>query len=119
MHSFFLALSRVWGSLRFEPEKFKAANEKDRLAMAADAVERKVFVGESMWKVQDALGEPDSYFFSDSIFAYGLSEFAKENIVDQTKETWDLVFVPDKDLKNVADVKIHKRCCYKMPAWAK
>jgi hypothetical protein len=32
---------------------------------------------------------------------------------------WQLVFIPDKNLRKVMDVKIHKKCCYETPEWVK
>jgi hypothetical protein len=60
--------------------------------------------------VRQELGEPDSYFFSDTIYAYKIMTFPGEN-----KENWHLVFIRDEKLENVKEVKIHKKCCYKLP----
>jgi hypothetical protein len=108
-----------WGNASFDTEKFKATDEKARMAMAADAVTKKIFVGEEISRLRKTLGAPNSYFFSDTILAYRLSDPSTEAPGQQKKETWDLVFIPDAELVKIAEVKIHKRCCYSVPSWAK
>lgn len=103
-----------WGSTSFNAKNFKKSSEKEKGAMATQAVEEKVFVGQDMLKVREQMGDPDSYFFSDTIYAYMITSNVKPK-----QESWQLVFIPDEDLKKVKDVKIHKKCCYEKPEWAK
>ncbi|MBX3022857.1 MAG: hypothetical protein KF799_14375 [Bdellovibrionales bacterium] len=105
---------KKWGSLPFNAKKFKAAAEKERGAMAVGAITSGALKGQDMLKVREQMGDPNSYFFSDTLYAYMISESQKTG-----QETWHLVLIPDADLKKVADVKIHKKCCYKTPDWAK
>ena len=105
---------KKWGTVAFDAKSFKKSSEKTKGAMAAQAIEKGAFVGHDMLKVRDQMGDPDSYFFSDTIYAYMITSPAKPG-----QEAWQLVFIPDEKLEKVADVKIHKKCCYETPAWAK
>ena len=80
--------------------------------MAVDIVKRQLYVGEPRAKVRKDLGDPNGYFFSDTIYAYQIERYTEEK-----RESWQIVFIPDKELKNVQSVKIHKSCCYKEPSW--
>ena len=106
--------AKKWGAKEFNPLEFKNASEADKAAMAVDAIKKKSFVGQKMTAVREKMGDPDSYFFSDTIYAYKIT-----NQKNSTDEAWHLVFIPDKDLDKVAEVKIHKKCCYPVPPWAK
>lgn len=75
--------------------------------MATDAIKRNVYVGTDMLAVRKIMGTPNSYFFSDTIYAYKITEPAAN------KESWQLVFVPDDKLEKVKEVRIRKKCCYK------
>ena len=103
-----------WGGVKFDPAKFKAGSSQQRAPMAIDIVKRRLYIGQSRKKVRDELGDPTGYFFSDTIFAYQIEEYSEAK-----KEAWQLVFIPDEKLEKVADVKIHKKCCYETLAWAK
>lgn len=103
-----------WGSTFFDAKVFKKSSEKEKGAMAAQVIEKRIFVDQDMLKVREQMGDPDSYFFSDTIYAYIITSSAKPG-----QESWQLVFIPDQDLKKVMDVKIHKKCCYETPEWAK
>lgn len=108
----FLTVSEAqkkWGVSTFVGEKFRNASEKDRGPMATDAIKRKVYVGTDMLAVRKIMGTPNSYFFSDTIYAYKITEPATN------KESWQLIFIPDDKLEKVTDVKIRKKCCYKSP----
>ena len=97
-----------WGLKTLDKELFKRGDLATRQAMAVDIVSKNLYVGQPMKLVRDELGDPDSYFFSDTIYAYKIMPFPGEN-----KEIWHLVFIPDNKLKKVGEVKIHKKCCYK------
>lgn len=105
---------KKWGIAKFDATRFKAASTAQRAPVAVDVVKRHLYVGQDRKKVRQELGEPTGYFFSDTIYAYQIEEYSETK-----KEAWQLVFIPDKDLKRVADVKIHKKCCYETPEWAK
>jgi hypothetical protein len=99
---------KKWGVLTFNSEQFKAGDLLKRAPMAVDIVKRSLYVGKKRKDVRRELGDPDSYFFSDTIYAYKIMPFPGEN-----KEIWHLVFIPDDKLEKVKEVKIHKKCCYK------
>lgn len=104
-----------WGRRPFNSEEFKNSSSTKRGAMAVDIILTKHFLGKSILAdVRRELGTPDNYFFSDTIIAYEIEPPNKNE-----EESWELVFIPDKTLKFVKEVKIHKRCCYSQPSWAK
>lgn len=97
-----------WGSKSLDKELFKNGDHTKRESMAVNIVSRNLYVGKPMKLVRDELGDPDSYFFSDTIYAYKIMTFPGAK-----KEIWHLVFIPDDKLEKVKEVKIHKKCCYK------
>lgn len=99
---------RKWGTLTLNQEQFKAGDLAKRAPMAVDIVKRSLFVGKNRKQVRGDLGDPDSYFFSDTIYAYKIMPFPGEK-----KEIWHLIFIPDDKLEKIKEVKIHKKCCYK------
>ena len=60
-----------------------------------------------MKSVREELGDPDSYAFNDTVFAYRIMKF-----LGVGKENWHLIFLPDEKLELVKEVRIHKKCCY-------
>jgi hypothetical protein len=98
---------KKWGALTLNTEQFKAGGLSKRAPMAVDIVKRSLYVGKSRKDVRRELGDPDSYFFSDTIYAYKIMPFPGEN-----KESWHLIFIPDDKLEKIKEVKIHKKCCY-------
>lgn len=98
---------KKWGNQKFDPIKFKSSGFKEKAAMAADATQRQVWVGKDPVLLRAEMGEPDGYFFSDTILAYQIEPYS-----DSHKEAWQLVFIPDKQNKLIDQVKIHKKCCY-------
>ena len=101
---------KKWGTLTLNAQQFKTGDLLKRAPMAVDIVKRSLYVSKSRKDVRRELGDPDSYFFSDTIYAYKIMPFPGEN-----KEIWHLVFIPDDKLEKVKEVKIHKKCCYKSP----
>lgn len=101
---------KKWGMKTLEQELFRTGDPTKRASMAVDIVKRQLYVGQDMLQVRKELGDPDSYFFSDTIYAYKIMPFPGEN-----KGIWHLVFIPDDKLEKVKEVKIHKKCCYKSP----
>lgn len=100
---------KKWGIKSLDKTLFRTGDHAKRVSMAVDIVMRNLYVGKTMSLVRQELGDPDSYFFSDTIYAYKIMPFPGEN-----KENWHLVFIPDERLEKVKEVKIHKKCCYKL-----
>jgi len=101
---------KKWNTITLNASQFKAGDLSKRAPMAVDIIKRNLYVGKDMKRVREELGDPDSYFFSDTIYAYKIMPFPGEK-----KEIWHLVFIPDDNLENVKEVKIHKKCCYQPP----
>ena len=66
-----------WGVLTPNAVKFKKSSEKEKGAMSANVIDRKLFVGQDMLSIREQFGDPDSYFFSDTIYAYMISANVK------------------------------------------
>lgn len=94
-----------FGKMKFDSAKFKMADRKSRGEMAADLILAKEFIGKPIKSVREQLGTPDGYFENDAIPAYIISKDVTK------KDTWQIVFLPDKDWKKIEEVKIHKNCC--------
>lgn len=101
---------KKWGTKPLDKNVFRTGDHSKRESMAVDIVKKNLYVGKPMKLVRQELGDPESYFFSDTIYAYKIMPFPAEN-----KETWHLIFIPDENLEKVKEVKIHKKCCYKLP----
>lgn len=101
---------KKWGIKPLDKNVFRVGDHSKREPMAVDIIKKNLYVGKPMKLVREELGDPDSYFFSDTIFAYKIMPFPGEN-----KENWHLVFIPDENLEKVKEVKIHKKCCSKLP----
>lgn len=97
---------KKWGILSFDAKKFTTLSEEKKGAMAVDLVKQKKYVNSLRQDVIKEMGDPDSYFFSDTILAYKITRREKN------KEQWHLIFIPDDKLERVKEVRIHKRCCY-------
>lgn len=97
-----------WGVVKFDPEKFKKLSPRERASMAVYTAKNQLYKGRILIEVREELGEPDGYFFSDTILAYQIEPYTEEK-----KESWQLVFIPDeKNIKKVGRIQIHKKCCY-------
>ena len=107
----FLSLDQAqkkWGIAAFDPLAFQKGNEKVRAAMAVDVLKNeKKYVGLAIPKIRELFGDPDGYFWSDTILAYQIQYYKDDN-----KESWQIVFIPDAELKKILSVKVHKKCCY-------
>lgn len=101
---------KKWKIKALDKTLFQKGDPNKRASMAVDIVKRKLYVGKNMLLVRKELGTPDSYFFSDTIYAYKIMPFPGKN-----KKNWHLVFIPDDKLEKVKEVRIHKKCCYKSP----
>lgn len=99
---------KKWGTLKLDAKVFKSGELAKRAPMAVDIIKSQLYVGKSRKIIRSELGDPDSYFFSDTIYAYKIMPFPGEG-----KENWHLVFIPDEKLEKIKEVKIHKKCCYK------
>jgi hypothetical protein len=100
-----LEAQKKFGNAKFDSAKFKAASLKMKGEMAADMILKKEFIGKPFNSVRELLGSPDGYFENDAIPAYIISQD-----VDK-KDTWQIIFLPDKNWKKIDEVKIHKNCC--------
>lgn len=101
---------KKWGIRTLDKKSFREGNLIKRAPMAVNIIKYGMYVDSDMLLVREELGDPDSYFFSDTIYAYKIMPFPGKN-----KENWHLVFIPDEKLKKVKEVRIHKKCCYKSP----
>lgn len=99
-----------WGSKALDTKLFRTGDSSQRQSMAVDIIKKNHYVGKPMKLVRQELGDPDSYFFSDTIYAYKIMPYPGEK-----QEIWHLVFIPDENLEKVKEVKIHKKCCYQLP----
>lgn len=99
---------KKWGIKVLDKDFFKNGDHTKRESMAVHILVNQIYVGKPMKLVRTELGDPDSYFFSDTIYAYKIMPYPGED-----KDIWHLVFILDDKLEKVKDVKIHKKCCYK------
>ena len=95
-----------WGVAPLDESVFRSADLSRRAAMAVDIVKRGTFVGSDRVAVREALGDPDSYYWSDTLYAYKLEPYPGVG-----KESWHLVFVPDERLEKIEAVRILQKCC--------
>jgi hypothetical protein len=107
-------VKKKWKPEPFDAKKFKNGSPEVRASMASEIIERKLYVGQNRRKVREELGDPDGYFFSDTIYAFQIQEYS-----DSKKEAWQIVFIPNEDLTKVKEVRVHKKCCYDTPDWVK
>jgi hypothetical protein len=96
---------KKWGIVSFDPKTFKTQSEIKKGAMAVDLVKSKKYIKSYLKDVAKEMGDPDSYFFSDTIMAYEITP------PEENKEQWHIIFIPDQNLERVKDVKIRKKCC--------
>lgn len=101
-------VKRRWGEADYNMEKFKTGSEELKRSMAYSVVKNKnKFIGMPVKAIHDTLGLPDGFYFKDVFPAYIIEDGAK-----QKKDTWQIVFLLDRDQK-VNDVIVHKNCCDK------
>ena len=98
-----------WGSIEYNAAEFTKSTEQKKGAMSFNLIMKKTYINKAMSKVRAEMGTPDSYFFSDTIYAYEITP------PEENKEQWQLIFIPDDKLEKVKEIKIHKKCCYKSP----
>lgn len=101
---------KKWGVQTLNIKQFKSGDLSKRAPMAVDIIKRSLYINKSRQSVRDDLGDPDSYFFSDTVYAYKIIPFPGKD-----KENWHLIFIPDEKLEKIKEVKIHKKCCYDSP----
>lgn len=109
LRSDFMSLSdasKRWGEKPFVAEQFRKGDEKTRASMAASLIHSKKYIGKTVETVLSELGDPDGYYFSETVPAYVIERKSKP------KEVWQLVFLPDSKKHLIEEVKIHKNCCY-------
>lgn len=100
---------KKWSSIEFNASEFTKSSEQKKGAMSVNLIEKKIYKNKPMSVVRAEMGDPDSYFFSDTIYAYEITP------PEEGKEQWQLIFIPDDKLEKVKEIKIHKKCCYKSP----
>jgi hypothetical protein len=98
--------SRRWGTTEFNSSKFKSGDLKARASMTASLIKNEPkYVGKTILEIRELLGPTDGFYFSDVYPTY-LIQIGKNH----SEETWQLVFLLDKNRK-VARIIIHKNCC--------
>jgi len=98
---------KKWGSMPFDPVKFKKSEINERAPLAASILkEKKSYFGKTVRELREIFGTPDGFYHLDWNPAYLIHEAKDEN-----DATWQLVFLIDKDRK-VSDIIVHKNCCY-------
>lgn len=101
---------KKWGKKAFVASKFKSGDENLRASMVVDLIKSKAYVGRSLKKVREDLGEPNGYYENDGIAAYILTPETSTKS-KQKENVWQVIFLPSKDWKTIREVKIHKNCC--------
>ncbi len=66
---------KKWGTKSLDKTLFRTGDHAKRESMAVDIVKKNLYVGKPMKLVRKELGDPDSYFFSDTIYAYKIMPF--------------------------------------------
>lgn len=67
--------AKKWNTKPLDKALFKNGDHTKRESMAADIVTKNLYVGKPMKLVRSELGDPDSYFFSDTIYAYKIMPY--------------------------------------------
>lgn len=113
LRSEFISATRAekkWGIEKFNSKKFKISTNKNRAAMAVYILKHQLLKGKNIvTDIRELLGEPDSYFFTDSFIGYTIQERTGNK-----KNSWQLVFFHSGNGPEVMKIKINKQCCYKM-----
>ena len=95
-----------WGEAPFDAETFKVSTAEKRAAMSCSLLKnQKTFIGKDISEIRTILGDHDGYYFSDMYPAY-LIQIGK----NKTEETWQLVFMINKD-EDIKEIVVHKNCC--------
>lgn len=95
-----------WGNREFVLEEFKSGGVSIRGKMTASLIRnKKNWIGKSRSEIRAFFGPHDGFYFTDTIPAYIV-----DGGEDNSKETWQVVFLSDKNYK-VEDLIIHKNCC--------
>lgn len=101
-----------WGHASFEPQLFSVGDDSTRASMAADALQRQVFVGENEYGLVSAIGEGDGGYYDDGCRSYRLV-----GGISKGEDQWDLVFCLLYPERKVAKVLIYRSCCDRIPKW--
>jgi len=105
----FMSLEKAekrWGSKAFDVKAFKKGDQKTRASMAVSLIKSKRYIGKPISFVRKELGNWDGYFETDGIPAYFI-----ESSDTGSKETWEILFLPDQSGRKIKEVRIHKNCC--------
>ncbi len=96
----------LWGTTKFEIEKFKLKDEPIRAKMACDLLRnQKKYIGKTKLEIRKEFGSHDGYYFTDSIPAYLI--YLRKT---KSEDSWQLVFLLDR-IRKVSEIVVHKNCC--------
>ena len=99
---------KKWGEKEFDAKAFKNATPDLRASMTCSLLKnQKPFIGKDISEIREILGDHDGYYFSDMYPAY-LIQVGKNH----TEESWQIVFMIDKD-DDIKEIVVHKNCCDK------
>lgn len=97
-------IEKKWGKAELDLEKFKNGKLSARAEMAHSIVKSKdQYIGKSPSEIRNLLGFTDGHFVNENFPAYVLEIASKKS-----PDTWQLVFLVNKDLK-VDDVVVLSR----------
>ena len=100
------AVCKKWGDFPFDAKKFRDGDEASRAQMSCGVLKnQKLFVGKDRASIRKELGDHDGYYFTDMFPAYIVLSGK-----DKTEDTWQLVFLLDRDQK-ISEIIMHKNCC--------
>lgn len=95
-----------WGNQDLKVNEFKAADVMKRASMACSVLKsEKTFLGKDVLDIRNIFGDFDGFYFSDMYPTY-MIQVGK----DQSEDSWQLVFLIDKNQK-ISKVVVHKNCC--------
>ncbi len=97
---------KKWGQKAFDAIKFQNAPMSERAGMAVDLIKKKTYLNQPLERVIKEMGPRSGYFISERIPTYFVVEGWEKN-----ENSWQLVFLPDRNGNIVEDVRIHKNCC--------
>src|SRR4051812_44237731 len=79
-HLFIFEAKMIWPQNNFSERSFKSGNTVDRASMAADVIEKQIYVGTECKKIPGLLGESTGdYYYQDSNYTYRLTDKESTN----------------------------------------
>ncbi len=97
-----------WGEEPLDITKFKLAedNEPTRAKMACSLIKnQKKYIGKDRGEIRKIFGDYTGHYFSDMFPTYIIESAKTKN-----KDTWQLVFLIDRQEK-ISKIIVHKNCC--------